>query len=466
MKSFWDNEKSENKEFENLQDNIKSEICIIGGGITGLSTAYYLSKNGKEVVVLEKDRICSHTSGKTTGKITSQHGLIYKYLNDEHGKEVAKKYYEANEKALKNIKQIIEDEKIECDFENRNAYVYTQTSNELEKIKQEVKITKKIGIDSEFVESLDIPIQIQGAIKFKNQAQFNPTKYAYGLSKSILTNNGKIFENSSVIDVTKSDDKYIISTEFGSVTSKYVVIATRYPIIKFPGYYFLKMYQSTSYVAIYDTRTDFKTDGIFINEEEPKNSFRSVKYGDKNFLLACGYDYKTGSEIIGNAFDYLDKKVKNMFPDAKKLEYWTAEDCISLDKIPYIGEFSNVMDNVYVATGFNKWGMTSANISSNIIKNEILNIDDDMNKYKEIFRSSRLEPIKNKDEILNMMKDSSEGIIAKRLKTKKTPTCTHLGCKLSFNPIEETWDCMCHGSRFLKNGEVLESPANKNIEVD
>lgn len=141
MKSFWDNEKSENKEFENLQDNIKSEICIIGGGITGLSTAYYLSKNGKEVVVLEKDRICSHTSGKTTGKITSQHGLIYKYLNDEHGKEVTKKYYEANEKALKNIKQIIEDEKIECDFENRNAY------------------------------------------------------------------NGKIFENSSVIDVTKSDDK-------------------------------------------------------------------------------------------------------------------------------------------------------------------------------------------------------------------------------------------------------------------
>lgn len=461
MESFWNLERENYKKFDSLQDNIEADICIIGAGLTGLLTAYYLSKEGKNVIVLEKDRICSHTSVGTTGKVTSQHGLIYKYLKDSQGKEFAKKYFRANQKAVENTKEIIEKENIECDFEEKSAYVYTQTKEELQKIKDEVKACKDLGIEAEFTSSIDLPFEILGAIEFKSQAQFHPLKYAYGISKAIEKNDGKIFENSKVIDVVKEDENYVVETENAKVKTNYIVIATRYPIITFPGYYFVKMYQSTSYAMIFDINSDFNTSGMFINSEIPQNSFRSVKYNDKNLLLAVGYDRKTGSEIIGNPYEYLKSRVKNIYPNAEEIGRWCAEDCISLDKIPYIGDFSKIMDNVYVATGFNKWGITSSNISANIIKDKILDIE---NEYEDIFRSSRLEIIKNKDEVMNMLKESAEGIVVKRLKTKPTPTCTHLGCKLSWNEIEQTWDCLCHGSRFTKDGEVIETPAINDLE--
>ncbi len=462
MDSFW-NINNENNRFASLDGDIQADVCVIGGGLTGLTTAYYLSKEGKKVVVLEKDVICSGTSGGTTGKVTSQHGLIYKYLKDSNGKEFARKYYEANEKAIKDIEKIINEEKIECDFEKKKAYVYTESKNEIQNIKNEVEVTNKLDIDSKFVDKIDLPLEIFGAIQFQNQAQFNPVKYANGLVKSLLKNGVAIYEKSKAMDVLEDDEEYTVTTINGSVNAKYVVIATRYPIITFPGYYFLKMYQSTSYALIVDTNTDLQTDGYYINSETPQISLRTVKDGDKNLLLIVGYDYKTGSEIIGNPFDYLFARVKRMFPKAEIVKYWTAEDCISLDKIPYIGDFSNVLDNVYVATGFNKWGMTSSNISANIITDKIMGRE---NEYEEIFRSSRLEIIKNKDEAINMLKESVDGIVVKRIKGKPTPTCTHLGCKLSWNQLEETWDCPCHGSRYTKRGFVIESPAVSNLEID
>ena len=464
MNSFWNLEKEKHKEFECLIGDINADVCIIGAGLTGLSTAYYLSQKGKRVVILEKDRIVSGTSGGTTGKITSQHDLIYKYLKDEHGKEVAQKYAKSNELAIENIEKIIKKENIECDFEKKSAFVYTKDEKEVEKIKKEVKIAKELGIDAEFVTNIDLPIDILGAIEFKNQAQFHPAKYAYGLVNCILKNKGIIYENSKVVEIDQEDEAgYVICTKSGTVRTKYVLIATRYPIINFPGYYFLKMYQSMSYAMIFDMPKEFDINGMYISSEVPKNSFRSVKYGDKNLLLAVGYDHKTGDEIIGNPFEYLEKRVKNIYPEAKKMYWWSAEDCISLDKIPYIGDFSKIMDNVYVATGFKKWGMTFSNISANIITDRILEIEND---YEETYKSSRLEMIKNKDETINMLKDSAEGIVVKRIKNKITPTCTHLGCKLTWNDIEETWDCLCHGSRFTKDGEVFEGPAIDDLDED
>ena len=461
MKSYWNFEEKRKEKFPKLEKNLVADVCIIGGGLTGLSTAYYLAKEGLNVTVLEKDRICSHTSGGSTGKITSQHGLIYNYLKDEHGKDVAKKYYEANEQAIKNIENIIKKEKIDCDYEKKSAYVYTEAEKEVENIKNELEATKKLKIDAEYTTEIDLPIDILGGIEFKNQAQFHPTKYGYGLVKSVLKNNGQIFENSKVIDVEEYNDNYIVRTQNGAVVSKYVVLTTRYPIITFPGYYFIKMYQSTSYAIIVDTHTKLVSNGFFINVENPQFSFRTVKDGKRNLLLVVGYDYKTGTEIIGNPFEYLEARVKKMYPEAEIIEKWTAEDCITLDKIPYIGEFSKVMENIYVATGFNKWGITSSNIAANIITDKIFN---KKNEYEEIFKSSRLEMIKNKEEMKNMMKEAGDGIVLERIKGKATPTCTHLGCKLSWNPIEETWDCACHGSRFTKEGEVIESPAIEHLK--
>ncbi len=460
MNSYW-NESENERKYPKLAQDIKADVAIVGGGLTGIQTAYYLSNKGLKVAVLEKDKLCSGTSGGSTGKITSQHGLLYKYLKDLNGKEYAKKYYDANEEAKENIIKIINKEKIDCDLERKNAYVFTEVEKEVQSIKEEIEYTKKLDIPSEFVNKIELPIDIYGAIKFENQAQFDPVKYVYGLAKSIIKNGGEIYENSKVLETVEDDGYYNIITKEGSVRAKHLVITTRYPIIKFPGYYFMKMYQSTSYAVLVDTHTDLEFDGYYINQETPVLSFRTVKSGDKNLLLAIGYDYKTGTEIIGNPFEYLMARVKNMYPESEVLKTWTAEDCISLDKIPYIGNFSDIMDNCYVATGFNKWGITSSNIGAKIITDKILG---NRNEYEDVFESSRLGIIKNKDEVMNMIKEAGEGIVLERIKGKPTPTCTHLGCKLSWNPLEEIWECSCHGSKFTKRGFVIEGPAVNDLK--
>lgn len=458
MKSFWN--KDEKSKFEELNDNITVDVCIVGGGLTGMSTAYYLSKQGKTVAVLDRDLISSHTSGANTGKVTSQHGLIYKYLYDSNGKEYARKYFDANEEAIKNIKEIIDRENIDCNFEEKSAYVFTKSVNELDKINQELECCKKLGIPAELVNEIELPIDIVGAIKFENQAQFDSVKYVHGLANAIINNQGKIFENSRVIDIEEKNDEYIVSTDKGSVISKYVVIATRYPIINFPGYYFLKMYQSTSFAMVFDIGADLQTDGYYINTEIPTISFRTIKCNNKNLLQVVGGDYKTGTEIAGNPFQYLENEVLKMYPKATNISKWTTEDCISLDKIAYIGNFSNIMKNIYVATGFNKWGLTTSNIAGQIISDKIIGCK---NKYEDIFKSSRLNPIKNRDELVNMIKEAGDGIILRKIKDALNPTCTHLGCTLSWNPMEDTWDCACHGSRFTEKGEVIEGPAIKDL---
>lgn len=279
------------------------------------------------------------------------------------------------------------------------------------------------------------------------------------------------------------------------VKSKYVIIASHYPIINSPGFYFLKMYQSMSYAIAIETNKDI-FNGMYINSELPTKSFRNIKDGDKRLVLIAGSDHKTGEKIdLSNAYKDLEQIAKNMYPDCKVKYKWHTEDCITLDKIPYIGEFSKFMPNVYVATGYKKWGITTSNIAANIIKDKILNID---NKYESIFKATRMEPIKNIKEVENMLKETANSLVINKIKVPKDkisninkedakiieidgrkvgiykdkqgelyavkPICSHLGCELSFNNLAKTWDCPCHGSRFDYKGNSIYSPSIKNLE--
>lgn len=495
MQSYWEEERKNHKEYERLENNINVSVCVIGGGLTGLSTAYYLSKN-TSVAVIERDRICSHTSGCNTGKVTSQHGIFYKYLIDSQGKEYAKKYLEANEKAINDIEEIINREKIDCDFEREKAYVFTKKETEIDKIKDEQKSVDKLNKEiSKFVKKTALPMKIAGAVEFENQAKFHPIKYGYGLAECIIKNAGRIFENSQVTDIKKENGKYAVYANKNKIVANYVVIATRYPFIKLTGYYFLKMYQSTSYAIVVDAKKEL-FDGMYINYEVPNISFRTIKDGDRKLLLAVGYDYKTGTDDLKDGYARLETVVRKMFPDAEVLYKWSAEDCITLDKIPYIGDYSTMMPNVYIATGFNKWGLTSSNIAANIIADEILGMK---NEYIDIFRAKRVEPIKNRQEVGNMLKEANKSILLSRFKVPKTeledikigegkiieidnkkvgvyksntgevykvkPICTHLGCELYFNNIDKTWECPCHGSKFSYDGKSIEVPSNKDLEI-
>ena len=495
MNSYWEKERKNHDLFEEIKEDKKVSVCIIGGGLTGLQTAYNLSDK-LDVVILEKNRICGSTSGKTTGKITSQHGVFYDYLINSQSKEFAKMYLEANEKAIQNIKDIIEKEEIECDLEEESSYVFTKQETKLDMIKNEQKAVDKLQKEkSDYVKEIELPTEISGAIEFKNQAQFHPLKYAYGLAKAIIKNDGKIYENTKVTDIKRENEKYVVYANKNKVIADYVVLATRYPIMNVPGYYFLKMYQSTSYVMVFDAKKKL-FDGMYISYETPNVSFRTIRDGERELLLAVGYDYKTGTEELRDGYQRLEVIVRKMYPDAEVLYKWTAEDCISLDKIPYIGQYSSIMKNLYIATGFNKWGVTSSNVAANIITDKILQKE---NKFEEIFKSTRIEPIKNRQEMGDMLKEANKSILLSRFKIPKEeldnikigegkiikidntkvgvyksktgeiykvkPICTHLGCELYFNNIEKIWECPCHGSKFTYDGKSIEVPSNKDLKT-
>ena len=543
MKSYWIDSVKENIEYKKLEENIKTDICIIGGGLTGVATAYNLSKYKIKTVLIDKGKIGMQTSGNSTAKITSQHGLIYKYLIDSKGRDFARKYYEVNEEAIKNIKNIIDSENIDCEFEYQPSYVFTQKIQDVEKIKDEVEAVNSFGGNAKLVEAHDIPInkivgeefvekgneklKISGdniekenlnlerdiikermkqilpikamtGIKFENQAQYNPYKFITALTKICHDSGVQIYENTKAIDVDTedNDEYYVVTLDNGcKIKTKYLVVATKYPIFNIPGFYFMKMYQSTSYAIAMQTKQKL-FEGMYINSEEPTISLRTAKYGDEYLLIVVGFDHKTGAEIdLSNSYKYLEEIAKNLYPDGKIKYRWNTEDCITLDKIPYIGEYSKMWENAFVATGFNKWGVTTSNIAARIITDKILG---EKNEYEEIFKSTRLEPVKNIKEVTNMVKESVNSLFFKKLEIPKeeanqiqdgegkiaevngqkigiykdkngqiykiNPVCNHLGCELSWNNLDKTWDCPCHGSRYDYMGNLIYGPSVKDLE--
>lgn len=495
MDSFWI-ENFETETYPKLEENLNVDVCIIGGGLTGISCGYYLSNAGLKTCILEKDKIMQKASGHTTAKITAQHGLIYKYLFDSYGKEIAKKYLDSNLEAITNIKNIIDTENIDCDFEFQNSYIYTTDENQIKKIKDEIKVLEKLNYNVRFLDKINLPIaNVKGAIEFHHQAQFNPIKYACSLCKYITNHNGLIFENSKVIKMKKIENKYNVYSNGKIVNAKYVIIATRYPIINFPGFHFIKMYSEASYLIAANTSSSlFK--GMYINAENPTYSFRTALYDGKPILLVGGFNHKRGAKIdLTNSYNYLEEKAKELYPDSKVLYKWNTHDSISLDKIPYIGEFSNFYPNVYVATGFKKWGMTASNVSANIITDKILG---NKNKYEDIYTPLRLQPIKNRKEFMNILKESSHSLIFNKLdlpsaqpkdvkngegkivndngikvgiyknengeEYKIIPKCMHFGCELTWNALDKTWDCPCHGSRYNFDGKLIYGPSKKDLK--
>lgn len=499
-KSLWVSDSNETN-YPMLNCNEKADVCVIGGGIVGAVTAYLLVKNGLNVVILEKDRVCMGVTANSTAKLTSQHGLFYKYLADEFGLTYAKGYLESNEQGIKLAEKIIEEEKINCDFEKKDAYVFATDESELEKIKQEVDVLNKIGFDAEYIENVDIPVDnVLGAIKFKNQAQFNARKYTIKLFDKISKMGGKIYENSKVEDIKKVGDEYSINVGKYNVLSKKVVIATHYPIKNFPGMYFSKMYQDKSYAIAVDIGQENNKkiiDGMYIQSCDPVISFRTAKYNGKELLIVAGSGHKTGQTDvkIEDSFVNLENYIKKYYPKAKVIFRWSTEDCITLDKIPYIGNFSNLLPNVYVATGFKKWGMSTSHVAAKIISDLILGND---NKYKDIYKATRLEPIRNIKEFGNILKESTSSLFLNKIKPSNSmysdikigdggvvdingekigvykredgevftvkPYCGHLGCLVSWNNLEKTWDCPCHGSRYDYMGNIITEPTVNNLD--
>ena len=479
MKSVW-SESCKFRKREALNKDIKTDVLVIGAGIAGILTAYMLKQKGRDVVLIDAAEIASGNTKNTTAKITSQHDLIYSKLIAEFGEEKARQYAKANELAIKKYKEIIEDKRIECDFEEKPAYVYSL--NEIDVLKEEVEAAKNLGIDAEFVDEANLPFKINGAVKFNNQAQFNPLKFLKGISNELI-----IYENTRALEIKEN----LVVTSGGNITANNIVVATHYPIMNAPGYYFMKMHQERSYVLALENTGEI--DGMYIDLNKEGYSFRTYN----NLLLLGGISHRTGENEEGGSYDELRKVAKNLYPKAKEKYYWSAQDCMTIDGIPYIGRYSSETPNIYVATGFNKWGMTSSMVSAMIISDMILEKEND---FSEIFSPRRFDLSLSINNIANDLIETAKNFIAQKVsipsseiehiknghggiieyngekvgvyKNKEgkeffvSTKCTHLGCQLSWNADELTWDCPCHGSRFDYKGRLIGSPATKDLVED
>ncbi len=431
MKSVWSDESDKNV-FDSLKEDIKTDVLIIGGGMSGVLTAYLLEKAGINYALVEADRIGNGITKNTTAKITSQHGLIYDKLIRYFGEEKAKMYLDANQEALNKYRTLCKE--IKCDFEDKDSYVYSRS--DIIKVKKEIIALEKLGFDAEYCSEISLPISIVGAVKFKNQAQFNPLKFILGISKGL-----NIFEKTKVLEIKD----HLVVTSNGNIKANKIIVTTHFPFINKHGLYFIKMYQHRSYVIAYQNAPDIN--GMYVDEAKKGMSFRNYN----SLLLIGGGDHRTGKN--GGNFKEIESFTQMHVQNSKEKSRWATQDCMTLDGVPYIGAYSNGTNDLYVATGFNKWGMTSSMVSAKILSDMVQGKN---NQYAPVFSPSRsiLRP--------QLLANMFEAIISIINPSKKR--CPHLGCALKWNKVEHTWDCPCHGSRFRKDGKLIDNPSTGDLK--
>ena len=431
MQSLWE-QTSRQTEFRRLEQDVKTEVLIIGGGMAGILCAYLLGQAGVPYILLEAETIGSGITKNTTAKITSQHGLIYDKLIREFGLDRARQYLSANEAALQKYRELCRD--MDCGFEEKTAYVYSL--NDRRKIEREVAALEKLGHPAEFAEHLPLPFSVAGAVQYPNQAQFHPLKFLSAISKGL-----HIYEHTPVRELIGTT----AITDRGRVTAEKIIVATHFPFLNKHGGYFIKLYQHRSYViALANAQA---VDGMYVDEAQTGMSFRNYE----NLLLVGGGDHRTGKQ--GGAWQELRDFTQQYYPKATEKYHWATQDCVTLDGVPYIGPYSAGTSGLYVATGYNKWGMTSSMVSAMVLCELV---QGKPSPYAEVFSPSRtiLRP--------QLAVNGFEALVG--LLTPSARRCPHLGCALKWNPQEHTWDCPCHGSRFTEDGRLIDNPATGNLK--
>lgn len=466
------------RKYSPLSEDIEADVAVIGGGIAGILTAYKLSERKKNIVVLEAGEICGGQTKNTTAKITSQHDLIYDYIIKNFGEKAAGQYAAANDAAIAEYKNIIENNSIECDFCQKDAYLYTSENPAL--LEAEQKAAQAAGIECELTTKVNLPFSVAMALKFPNQAQFHPLKFLFAIADKL-----NIYEHTFAREIKDNT----IFTQNGSVKAEKIIVATHYPYINKHGFYFARMHQERSYVISLENAAD--VNGMYKGIDKHSFSFRNYE----NLLIFGGGSHRTGENTAGGMYENLKTAAKNFYPGCSVVDYWSAQDCFTVDFIPYIGKYCTTTPDIYVATGFKKWGMTSSMVSAMILSDMLCGTE---NPYSEIFSPQRFKLSASAKNIL------SEGLEAVKMLGKRffsfpdseaeklppghggivtykgeklgvykdecgevfivEPKCTHLGCELSFNPDEKSWDCPCHGSRFDYRGNLIDNPAMENLE--
>ncbi|TMU83951.1 FAD-dependent oxidoreductase [Bacillus sp. BHET2] len=481
--------------FKKLDKNIKVDVAVVGGGIAGITTAYLLAKGGKNVALIEADHLLNGTTGHTTAKISAQHGLIYDELIQHFGEEFAKKYYLSQSKALQFIRDTISSENIDCHFSEEDSYVYATTKQYEEKIEKEYEAYQKLEINGEIIRELPLDLVIKNAVVMKGQAQFHPLKYLKALIESYTGLGGQIFEGTAAKTINEGTNTQVVTVDGYHLDGEHVVICSHFPFYDGMGLYFTKMHAERSYILGVKAKKDYPG-GMYISAEDPIRSLRSeIDENGEKLILIGGNKHKTGQgKDTMDHYKALQEFGEEVMGVEEVRYRWSAQDLITLDKVPYIGKLTEKHPSIFVATGFNKWGMTSGTLAGQILSDQILGnhhiyadvytpsrfvadpsikhfLKENLNVAGQLMKGKLQIPSKKPQELQN-----GEGDIVNlngrrcggyrdesgRLHIVDT-TCTHLGCETEWNHGDHTWDCPCHGSRFSIDGDVIEGPAKKPL---
>ena len=431
MDAIW-NENVQMPRFPQLKRDLRTDVLIIGGGLAGLLCAWNLQRTGTDCVLIEENRLMQGVSGRTTAKITSQHGLIYKKLLKKFGPEKARLYWQANQAGLEGYRKLAET--VDFDFAPQNSYIYATAGTE--QLETEMAAYEQLGIPAEWETKLPLPFPVTGAVRFSDQAQCHPLKLAAHIVKGL-----KIYENTKALSFVGNR----VQTPNGVVTAEKIIVATHFPLLNKHGAYFLKLYQQRSYVIALENA--LQVDGMYLDCAENGLSIRNAG----QWLLLGGGGHRTGKQGLG--WELPEAVARQYYPEAKIAARWATQDCMTLDEMPYIGQYSKATPNLYVATGFQKRGVSTSMAAATILTDLIQGKE---NPYSSLFSPSR--SILHKQ----LLRNGVETTVNLLRPTK--PRCPHLGCALQWNEAEHSWDCPCHGSRFDRDGRLLNNPATDDMK--
>ncbi len=446
MGSIWTAEtKIRKRDF--LPGDMETEAVVIGAGLTGILTAYYLKQAGIATVVLEADRIGSGQTKNTTAKITCQHHLIYDRLIRTYGSRMTFAYADANENAIDAYEKLIREKKIDCDFVRCPAFLYSRREDKL--LRREAEAAEAIGIEASFETDSELPFPVAGVVRFPRQARFSPLKFLEAMAEEVT-----VYEQTKVLKVNGER----VETGRGCVTAKHIIFASHFPFINVPGYYFARMYQERSYVVALEGAGTLE--GMYLGIDEDGLSFRTQ---DKLLLLGGG-SHRTGLNRTGGQYERLRREAQSLYAGCSEAACWSAQDCMTLDQIPYIGRFSKARPDWYVATGFGKWGMSTAMVAARILTAQITG---QRCLEAAVFSPQRRLTARAVRELCSHGIYTVKGLTKHFLPAERgrmVPNCPHMGCRLEWNADEETYDCPCHGSRFDREGHLIDGPAQTDCK--